>query len=99
MPEITITGADQWTDPVKIGIGRDYDVRVHSANGFVGTVVVQRRRDYEGTSPTAGWQNVENEVYTTAVDRYGKVANINWEFRIGSADAAGGSIVAGIWAD
>ena len=98
MAEITITGADQWTEPVKIGIGRDWDVRVHSPVGFSGTVVVQRRRDYEGTSPTAGWQNVEGEVYTGAVDRYGKVANINWEFRIGSPDGSG-SIVAGIWAD
>ena len=99
MAEVTISGANQWSDPVKIGIGRDYDVRVHTNTSFVGTVVVQRRRDYEGTSPTAGWNNVEGEAYTDVADRYGKVANINWEFRIGCSDFTSGSIVAGIWAD
>ena len=93
MAEITINGANQWSPVVKIGTGRNYDVRVRSNSGFSGTIVVQRRRTGE-----TDWYDVEGEVYTGVVDRFGQVATPNWEFRIGSPDGSG-SIVAGIWSE
>ena len=93
MARVTITGADQWTDAVPIGIGKAYDVHVHTNSGFSGSVVVQRRRN-----DTTEWINVDGETYTDVADRVGRVATIGWDFRIGSPDGSG-SIVAEIWAD
>lgn len=96
MPEIVISGAGQYSDEVKIGVAKMYDVRVCDATGWTGTVIVERRR-----SDQADWFPVEDQAYdgTTAIDRVGKVASIHWVFRIGSPDASAGTIRAGIWTD
>ena len=93
--EITITGADQWTNEIKIGPSRLWDVRICAPSGWTGSVIVQRRR-----SDQPDWFPVEDMTFdgTAQIDRTGESGSSHWFYRIGSPDGAG-SIRAGIWSN